>query len=742
MRTARLRKGVTDMRLTLRTLLAYLDDVLEPADTKIIGLKIQESPMAQLLVSRIRDVMRRRRLKAPEVSGPEMGIDPNIVAQYLDTTLPAERYADVERVLLASDEMLAEAAACHQVLPVWLANSIEVSAASRERLYALGPVDVSSQLSISGDQSSAAKPSSDLTGERNGTVSKGHSNSERTLDAAITTVPDYLKPSPWYQRLFPSALVALLVVVCVGLLAPGIMTGLRQANNEIHRRGERDKGGTPTVPDDQSNSNEPVSRINESEAQSVNPAVLPGQALASSDATKLPRDLDPTPPNDIDEMPVPAPAPATNPIAAGTVANSTPQDKSSKLPTAHDLSSALNPVPVPVPPETITDVPISYASNEGVLLHLNDAQQRWFMVPHRSAMKPGELLANIEPFEAVLDFDKGNIKTTLLGETVVNLLKPTEVGVAGIEVRRGRVLIQAGRSDETRPTRIGIAIGDDLWKLDLLSKETLCGLEVTLRESTQFQKLQDNHWYQASLHVISGSVKWTNQAGKFQEIGDHMTLSISPEKDLQVRSNPISFTVAPDWCDSAKRKALPLRKHQSQMLFEKAFELDQPIDSSMLTLVKNSKFPKIAELAAQCLSATDNYSALVETLAECQHEEARFAARDGLRRWLPLQPDRGLKMMKELELFYPPAEADAIYQMLWGFSREDVTNSKSNSWLFMNWMRSPKAEIRELADYWVERLIGRKTEYRALGGTAAQRESQIHRMEEQIEKNNGLIKAP
>lgn len=75
------------MRLTLRTLLAYLDDMLEPADTKIIGQKIQESPMAQLLVSRIREVMRRRRLKAPDVTGPEMGIDPNIIAQYLDNTL-------------------------------------------------------------------------------------------------------------------------------------------------------------------------------------------------------------------------------------------------------------------------------------------------------------------------------------------------------------------------------------------------------------------------------------------------------------------------------------------------------------------------------------------------------------------------------------------------------------------------------------------------------------------------------
>ena len=730
------------MRLTLRTLLAYLDDVLEPADTKVIGIKIQESPMAQLLVSRIRDVMRRRRLKAPEVFGPEMGIDPNIVAQYLDTTLPAERYADVERVLLASDEMLAEAAACHQVLPVWLANPIEVSASSRERLYALGPVDVSSQLSLTADQfSQGAKLSSELVAERNRTVSGENVKADPSRDGATITVPDYLKRTPWYQRLFPSALVALLVVACIGLLAPGIMTGLRQAKNEIQLRGERDKGGAQSVTDYQSSSSESPPWVIDADSQLANPKRASGPALANSDLTKLPLDLDPVPPkDDFDEMQVPAPAPLTNPIVAGSNADNLVSDKSTKQSANSELPPPSNPAPAPA--ENVAEVPISYNSNEGVLLHFDVPKQRWFMVPHRSAMKPGELLANIEPFETVLDFEKGSLRTTLLGETVVNLIKPIEVGVAGIEVRRGRLLLQSSRSNENHIHRIGIAIGEDLWKLDLLSQETLVGLEVAHRESTQFQKLQEGNWYQASLYVITGSVQWTNQAGKVLEIGDHMALNISPEKNQQIRSNPISFTVVPDWCDSGKRKALPLRKHQSQVLFEKTFELDQPIDASMITLVKNSKFPKIAELAAQCLSATDNYSALVETLAECQHEEARFAARDGLRRWLPLQPDRGLKLMKELELFYPPSEADAIYQMMWGFSREDVTNSKSNSWLFMNWMRSTKPEIRELADYWVERLTGKKTEYRALGGTAAQRESQIHRMEDQIERNNGLVKAP
>ena len=52
------------MRLTLRTLLAYVDDILEPAQAKEIGRKVAESDAATALLSRIRDVMRRRRLTA------------------------------------------------------------------------------------------------------------------------------------------------------------------------------------------------------------------------------------------------------------------------------------------------------------------------------------------------------------------------------------------------------------------------------------------------------------------------------------------------------------------------------------------------------------------------------------------------------------------------------------------------------------------------------------------------------
>ena len=193
------------MRLTLRTLLAYLDDILEPAQAREIGEKISESGYASSLVEHIREVMRKRRLGAPEPSGPGIGLDPNSVAEYLDNTLSPEEVADIEKICLESDLHLAEVAACHQVLTIVLGEPVDVPERTRERMYVLGEAR---------GEKPAAKEDDRKNGESREPVPSVTGTTQPKQEVAKAReyegVPEYLRPTPVWRRVGP--IVAGLVI--------------------------------------------------------------------------------------------------------------------------------------------------------------------------------------------------------------------------------------------------------------------------------------------------------------------------------------------------------------------------------------------------------------------------------------------------------------------------------------------------------------------------------------------------
>ena len=125
------------LRLTLRTLLAYLDDTLDPAQAKDMGRRVGESEFAQQTVERIKSVTRRRRLAAPAVDPEDSRADPNTIAEYLDNTLGSEQVTELEETALRHDVLLAELAASHQILTLVLGEPAKVPPTARKRMYGL-----------------------------------------------------------------------------------------------------------------------------------------------------------------------------------------------------------------------------------------------------------------------------------------------------------------------------------------------------------------------------------------------------------------------------------------------------------------------------------------------------------------------------------------------------------------------------------------------------------------------------
>ncbi len=115
------------MRLTLRTLLAYRDGVLSPAETSDLHHRIKQTEVASNLLKRIEILVKQKQLLAPKVNGTGLGADANTVAEYLDDSLASDQVPEFERICIAeSDLVLAELAHCHQLLAQALHSQVSV----------------------------------------------------------------------------------------------------------------------------------------------------------------------------------------------------------------------------------------------------------------------------------------------------------------------------------------------------------------------------------------------------------------------------------------------------------------------------------------------------------------------------------------------------------------------------------------------------------------------------------------
>jgi len=742
------------MRLTLRTLLAYLDDILEPTQAKEIGQKIDESDCASTLVRRVRDVVRRRRLTAPEVDGPGAGLDPNIVAEYLDNTLSSSSVADVEKVCLDSDIHLAEVAACHQILTLVLGEAVDVSESTRSRMYMLGPAGDANRVQVAEPRSTAgtAQPQPrDSNGSAGRVVAEGKVSPSTFEDS----VPDYLKRKSGWKRMLPYLLVAIVAALWLRSLVLDenvfpIDFGGGGGSGDAQQLASVDTPKSKTARENPS-----AAAAGES-TSSVGPA-QPAAAAADQAGLET-QGIDPEPPHDEPGTGLAADGPATSPLpkvvtpqppGAQPASVPPPQAVRPKPPAVAQPAATVGqaPLPKPQPKPPATEKPAGAHSafvahvdgGQGVVLGWEQKRKNWYVQSQDVPIRDTNQVAVPMPFRCELRLAGMSVPLQLLGGTSVRLLPPTQAAATSFELRWGQIVIAGQSADDpgqaSKP--MGVVVAGKLCRLELLTADTRCGIEVVVAQPEKPQHELNANNDISRLYVTQGAVRFSD--GQTVEViakNQQLLLSSAPvesTEDAAAVEEPLQpLTDVPHWLIAGAGPSSSIVRRFAER-FAQEFDPQLPVSDSIAPLVRDAQ-PRLALMAVKCLAQISDVASLVQVLQRNEHEEVRIEAIDAIRNWLPRSPQNEAKLAEELRNVFPEALAETVLRLLWGYSRQDAQQVKRSEAL-VDWLEHEDRAVRDLAFYHIRRLT--KSSYVA----PTQRKSLVKRLRGQIQRDQGLIPA-
>lgn len=727
------------MRLTLRTLLAYLDDVLEPHETREIGEKIAESEFASTLIKRIREVLRQRRISAPELAGPGSGPDPNVVAEYIDNVLPAANVSDFERLCLESNMHLAEVAASHQILTLVLGEPVEVSEETRARMHALGSVGPF-RLSDVNPNVSATPPTTPkpTTPEKKPSSSAAVTTSAgdampMTSESFEHGLPEYLKRGRHRSRTWT---IVLIVMITLGWLA------LVAFDPAMSFSPFSDQSLTETEPVDESISDDAADAAVSpaGDALAKPSAEGPSVAAATTDVKPTPDSraevsINPPPPDEL--LPPPADGEGS---AEGTTDRTMAARTGEPMPpvAAPPMPEPTEPEPEPAPaapvPPKLSEAEVMYESTDGVVLHRTGDEAPWLVLPRRSMIHVGDALAVPVPFSGHLRVGESDATLRLDGGSRVQRVPTPVEDVPAFVVDRGRLVFIRADGVEA-PTSFHVTVAGQGFRLELLEPGTICGVEVRLAEPEGPMVPARGLPRMRSLVVASGAVQVA--------MGDAEPQEIRPEDGrVQLARGPgqletVSRDTLPAWV-SLDGEPMTMSARTLSIQFEKEFLPDQSVARSIPAIVRHRR-AQMSEFAAQTLALTENVEELVHAL-KAEHEEARLAAIGGLRKWLGKAGSDPQRLRDEIDRSFRSETAEIVTRLLWGYGAEDAKTAAVSQQL-LEWMAHDEVAVRELAFYHVARLTGRRFDYRPIL-SPSQRQAALMRWSDYVGRNGGTLIAP
>lgn len=663
------------MRLTLRTLLAYLDDILEPDDTEDIGKKVEESEFATNLVHRTRDCMRRLRLGVPGLLGRGLGADPNSVAEYLDNTLAAERVGEFEKICLESDVHLAEVAACHQILTLVLGEPAEVDAQSRERIYR-----IASQIDAPPVQDDSLRP---VLSPRASTAS-GAPPVPAGVRRAKPEVPEYLRETR--SSLWPLAAMVLVAAVLTfgGLMAFGPATMRDRLLSLLPGSSEPEEA----APAGEAPPNVPA----ESAAQ---PATQPPTAGPAD--SKAPEAIADRPVEEVTDAP-PAPV-AQESEPSGSDAPATPAspepaeaDARRTLPgvAATPLPPEQEPSPATIPAEEMppdkaepADEPARpaaadtdqepgeveakafgrYTSKQDVLLKLDADKSDWIRLAAMPLAK-GDRLLSLPLFRPMVTLSS-SVTLQAQGPAAWELVEWAEQDVPVIAFEFGRFLIDTvGKANNS----LQLKFGDQRVQLTFVDADATLALEVHRILTPGKDPETEAAPLAVDLYARSGTIRVRD--------GEHTMDLQAPAAQalLSVAGHQPSAAEFPKWISS---ESLTGAERQGTMALEPLLVAGEPAASTLAELADwqhpLGKRREVRSLAIRGLAYLGDFEPCVKALNDPKEKLAWDDCMDELQLAVARGPETAAQVRSAFEKLRGD-EALLLYRMLWGYSAAHLKN--------------------------------------------------------------------
>ena len=700
------------MRLTLRTLLAYLDDRLSPGNARELGQKLANSPFATELAERIGTVVRRRRLA--KESADQKTIDANLIAEYLDDQLTPELIALIEKEILASDQSLAEVAATHQILGL-LSDPVEIDPALKERLYKLDPA-----LGDEVDSDSAAVPSDDQT------------QTWQPLQKQAET-----------QRRSPMILLAVMVLGWFVLLAtdpkrdpiPGVASNAK--SNEAQEGNNTDSDQAVAKPD--------VLPDQDDSTAAQNPDTT--QALAS---TTTPAIEQPVTEQNSDIIAKP-PQTAVEP---DTVASTTPDVAPNVMPPKTATNSASEDIPPATEPDT--PAPATPAVSRFVELMdtsrsvmLQDEASQWIWA-ESLGIDPTKNWADAlsaqhavigSPFSARLVAKDAGWAAEVVGPAIFRVDESERLRIRMVE---GRLLIRKyGNVDE--PTPFSLIAGGKTVDIEIPENQSVVGVAVVAATpdilgdsdsdtTANLLPLDNAKLIRVSAPDQSISIRADGSDDPLV-IAEATSWNWDSGKDITSAANGVEIA---EWVFDAKAAKSQL---QTELIAETAASLRKTgsITSALRELTEH-KNPQIASSAVDQLSLLRSVDELVELMLKGKDEVVRHHAIAGLT-MISNQTSAGSGAIRSsLETRLPEADLSNAMKLIRGVSKVGAEDRRTSAWL-VGMLESSRVAFRDLAIFNLEELTGERNGFFA-SDESSRRSAAVRRWNRFLDRNDGRLIAP